>query len=130
MSRKSSFWAPGTVITLHVAPPSVVRTTAPPVPLAQTTFSLTTERPRNEAVVSTFCLTHWAEAVIDNKRNVRTIANRMCGYELLVLKIGGAERQGDELRPRIDLLCSGIGRSPGCRADRHCRPLWNLVRCH
>jgi hypothetical protein len=37
--------------------------TVPPVPLAQTTFSLTTESPRKLAVVFTFCFIHWAAAV-------------------------------------------------------------------
>jgi hypothetical protein len=47
----SSFSAPGTFNTRQVAPPSVVRTIVPPVPLAQTTRSSTALIPRNLAAV-------------------------------------------------------------------------------
>src|SRR6266404_2937272 len=49
-SRKSSASAPGTAAACQVAP-SVVRRNVPFVPLAQTTFSLTTLSPRRPAVV-------------------------------------------------------------------------------
>src|SRR5687767_7441048 len=58
MSRKSRESAPGTLTTCQLAPPFVVRTTVPPVPLAQTTLSLGTLNPRRLAVVGTGCAIH------------------------------------------------------------------------
>src|SRR5688572_7193714 len=55
-SRKSSCSAPGTLADSHVAPPSEVCTKVPPLPLAQTTFSLRAPRPRSEASVPLWCI--------------------------------------------------------------------------
>src|SRR5215469_15563718 len=60
--RKSSFSAPGTVPACHVSPPSLVRTNVPPVPLTQTTLSLTMLNPSRLASVFGFCGCHWAKA--------------------------------------------------------------------
>src|SRR5690348_2606108 len=61
-SRKSSFSPPGTVPACHVSPPSVVRTNVPPVPLAQTTFALTTLNPCKLALVFEFWAFHCPKA--------------------------------------------------------------------
>ena len=71
MSRKSDFSAPGTCITFQLLPPSTVRMTVPFVPLAQTTMELTTDNPRNEALVSTDWTNHCAAAADAKNRTVR-----------------------------------------------------------
>src|SRR5438128_332874 len=80
MSRKSSLLAPGTFIIFHVEPPSTLRTTVPPVPLAQTTLPLTTERPRNPAFVATFCLIHWLNAEVESKPTTRKRMNNRTSF--------------------------------------------------
>jgi hypothetical protein len=55
--------------------------TVPPVPLAQTTFSLTTDSPRKLAVVLTFCFIHWAETVADKAQ--KSIDVRSDSFDLI-----------------------------------------------
>src|SRR5687767_10555850 len=73
MSRKSSFSPSGTVITFHVFPPLIVLITVPPVPLAQTIFSFTTDSPRRPAAVLTLCFIHWAMQTVDSVQIKTTI---------------------------------------------------------
>ena len=55
MSRKSSRSASGIGSFCHEAPPSAVRSTVPPAPLAQATLSLTALTPRSRAVTPLAC---------------------------------------------------------------------------
>ena len=50
MSRNCKVAVPGGPTLCHVAPPSTVRRTVPPLPLAQTTDELTTDSPRSRAL--------------------------------------------------------------------------------
>src|SRR5271156_4660767 len=59
-SRKSRPSAPATCPAFQVIPPSSVRTYVPKVPLAHTTFLLTTARPRSRALVTLGSGAHWA----------------------------------------------------------------------
>lgn len=64
MARKSSPAAPGTVARVQVAPLSVVRSTVPRIPLAQTTAGETTLSPRSSTSVGLASACHWARAAI------------------------------------------------------------------
>lgn len=71
MARKSSAAAPGTVSRVQLAPPSVVRSTVPCIPLAQTTLGETTLKPRSSTSVGLASACHWAPATSTGTTSAR-----------------------------------------------------------
>src|ERR1051326_3383442 len=71
ISRKSSA-SPVTVIFFQVAPPSLVRRTVLPEPLAHATRSFTAETPRSRAVTPLVCVVHCGAAMV-NRREIRNV---------------------------------------------------------
>ncbi|SPE34757.1 hypothetical protein SBA6_40042 [Candidatus Sulfopaludibacter sp. SbA6] len=70
-SRKSRSSAPGTLEAAQVAPPLVVLSQVPPVPLAQAMSAFTALTPRRDAVVVLFCATQdWARAKLAQKNAI------------------------------------------------------------
>src|SRR5436190_10997904 len=68
MSRKSSFSESSTVNFCQVAPPSMVRSTVPRLPLAHAIFSLTALTPRNRPFTPLSCTVHCATATPQKSR--------------------------------------------------------------
>lgn len=86
--RKSSvapsFAASGTAHFVQCAPPSIVRRTVPPVPLAQATVPSTESIPRSPAVVPESCICHtgcagWPKAIAETAHSKLSQWVRMAG---------------------------------------------------
>src|SRR5262245_1183711 len=86
MSRKSRSRVPGIDFACQVRPPSIVRSTVPWVPLAQTTLESTTQRPRNRVLVPLTWAVHWAWDVASDKET----ASRAISMNLAILATASA----------------------------------------
>src|SRR5262245_25345944 len=85
ISRKSS----GSEVTgnfFQVSPPSSVRSTVLPEPLAQATRALTALTPRRRAFTPLFCTVHWGAIRIDNAISVIRVVIPQTQNELLKRK--------------------------------------------
>src|SRR3990167_2616929 len=101
-SRKSSFSAPATGRTCHVAPPSVVRTTVPRLPLAQAIRSETALTPRNRAVTPLDCGSHFtagaptANAAASRTRRARPMCRACLDFRFRRPRVALVGERGPE----------------------------------
>src|SRR6185437_343481 len=83
IERRSRFSAPGIESTVQVAPASVVRSTLPPVPLAQTRLGDSATSPRISPVIGLVCGAHCAAAGTATKMEIAVTNDNLCVFILL-----------------------------------------------